>query len=478
MTKYFLTIVFIFSIISLNAQKVSFMEYKYLSKPDSTNKASQYFKNNIDPEILRNAKFPKNKTIITTFFYVNNKKEIYSASLPSPQSKLSQRIFGILFNRFQKESFYDLKEDSYYSMQIVSKENGIPFFNCSSNPIQLTSPICDDCDNEILYFDKLTCTKLKIREHFYNNFNFEIFKEHHYDKLYIKYKINEDGKLRIVKGPNENPKVLSEKIQTLVEFPFSVKPATKNGSYVETTYSFTINYDENFKPISIRYDDKHIDSVTENKKLLEYLQSNITEEDLKFAELSYYQPTLFLKYEMSNDGKIFNLSSNGRSNYLKYKINKLIRNAPKETLDLYTNHNIDKCQLTLLYFKNNKTIINPNPVVMVYQHPTMESCTKLSSTIERKNCTSKIIGQSIYNNLDTSKFAQLPLKAGKHTIISKLLIKEDGFVTLINSNTKHSVIEDEIRRIIKLIPKFNHPGLKQGKPYRTIYSLPISFMVE
>ena len=75
-----------------------------------------------------------------------------------------------------------------------------------------------------------------------------------------------------------------------------------------------------------------------------------------------------------------------------------------------------------------------------------------------------------------------PAKAQKQKIQGKVFVKfiieKDGTVSQVKTLKKtHPLLDAEAVRVVKLMPKWT-PGMKNGKPVRTIVALPVMFKLK
>ena len=75
-----------------------------------------------------------------------------------------------------------------------------------------------------------------------------------------------------------------------------------------------------------------------------------------------------------------------------------------------------------------------------------------------------------------------PAKAQKQKIegkaFVKFIIEKDGTVSQVKTLKKtHPLLDAEAVRVVKLMPKWT-PGMKNGKPVRTIVALPVMFKLK
>jgi hypothetical protein len=96
---------------------------------------------------------------------------------------------------------------------------------------------------------------------------------------------------------------------------------------------------------------------------------------------------------------------------------------------------------------------------------------------ELKKCMSKKITQHVSKAFNTELANDLNLETGKHRISVQFQIDKDGNTANIKVRAPHPKLQEEAKRIIKLLPKMQ-PGKQDGKAVNVRYNLPIVFNVE
>ena len=132
--------------------------------------------------------------------------------------------------------------------------------------------------------------------------------------------------------------------------------------------------------------------------------------------------------------------------------------------------------------ESNQEIITVNdngkmevPFSIIENAPIFSTCKKFESNDQRKKCTSNEIAKFISKNFNTDLGTQYDL-AGRHRISAWFKIDTQGNILDIGARTPHPVLEDEVKRVINLLPKFE-PGTHRGKEVTVSYALPIVFQI-
>ena len=106
--------------------------------------------------------------------------------------------------------------------------------------------------------------------------------------------------------------------------------------------------------------------------------------------------------------------------------------------------------------------------------PEFKNTPKTFSKEEKRKYMSKQIAEIVSKSFNTSVCLELK---GKQKIHTQFKIDEKGNVVDIKSRAPHPKLEEEAKRVIKLLPQFI-PARQRDKAVPVIYSLPIIFQVE
>lgn len=96
---------------------------------------------------------------------------------------------------------------------------------------------------------------------------------------------------------------------------------------------------------------------------------------------------------------------------------------------------------------------------------------------ELKNCFSKSVQRHFATQFNANLPNTLGLSAGRHRVFIGFLINKIGRVVNINSRAPHPKIQEEVIRVMKLLPLMT-PGRQRGKPIGVKYSIPFTLIVE
>jgi len=107
--------------------------------------------------------------------------------------------------------------------------------------------------------------------------------------------------------------------------------------------------------------------------------------------------------------------------------------------------------------------------------PVFPGCESEGTLEGLKKCFTLNIQKHVSTNFDMKKASTLGL-VGKQRIFVKFIIDEKGDISSLNVRAPHNDLVQEVERIMALLPKLK-PGMKNGKPVRVQYVLPIVFMI-
>jgi BlaR1 peptidase M56/Gram-negative bacterial TonB protein C-terminal len=131
-----------------------------------------------------------------------------------------------------------------------------------------------------------------------------------------------------------------------------------------------------------------------------------------------------------------------------------------------------------------ETIIEPKdysndgdiPYAIVENAPVYPGCENLLTNKETKKCTSNGIDKFVQKNFNTDLAVNLGL-TGRQRVNTIFKIDKEGNVTDIRSRAVNPRLEEEAKRVIRLLP-IMIPGKHNGENVKVAYSLPIIFQVQ
>ena len=227
-------------------------------------------------------------------------------------------------------------------------------------------------------------------------------------------------------------------------------------------------------------------------KVLQFLDSSLTK-SIKTKIIRYSKKdTLDLSANLffNEEGDLIKKMSGFHiyMDSLKNELNYLEDNFPKvlPVLDKYDNGVADYKNL-LLGFKINRadsTIIpiknyipKDVPFSLVEQVPVYPGCAPSLLQEAARKCMSNAIGRHVLQNFNTNLASTLNLPSGVIRIYVGFKIDKEGKVVDILTRAPHPALEKEAKRIIKLLPQLESPGMQKGKSVNVPYGLPITFNI-
>ena len=114
--------------------------------------------------------------------------------------------------------------------------------------------------------------------------------------------------------------------------------------------------------------------------------------------------------------------------------------------------------------------------IIIENPPRFKEAKNLSKEKAKKDFDERMIN-FVQDNFDISWTHNLGLSKRKYKIFTQFTIDEKGIVIDIKIRAPHPKIKEEVFEMIKKIPQFI-PGEQSGKAIKTIYNLPITFIID
>ncbi len=474
-----LIIVCLFSFLMGYAQTLKKFNYTTLSNPDIKNELSLYFKKEIPKKLLKNIKYPKNKTSINAYFYINKENKPYDikTNLYSNNKDLEEKIKEA-FDKYplEKLNIKNLNSKNRYSFQIISNNGNKNIFNCSSKIIIETPTVCSACKDLNYFEDFETCLNRELKKHFYKNFNFS-----NAEKSSIKFNffINRGGNL-IVKKSKKTINNIDEIKNVLTTFPKITSLGSINNKFHTPTYSFYLKFKKNEKNIYVD-PNTSFDSFSKpnvNNTLSKYLISKITPTTLKKANLNRINNRLMIYFNIDKNNNLVEIRTSARSKKLDNKLKEALKEYPFKNLNLLNTNKFNNYILQAIAFENNTNIIKASSYVFFERIPIFPGCkTSSNSIIELKKCFSKKVQEHFVQNFDADLPNKLDLTPGRKRIFIGFTLNKEGNASDIKIKAPHIAIKKEVKRVIEQLPK-SEPGIQNDKPVNIKYSIPFTLIVK
>jgi len=108
--------------------------------------------------------------------------------------------------------------------------------------------------------------------------------------------------------------------------------------------------------------------------------------------------------------------------------------------------------------------------------PIHPDCESLITKTEQKDCLVRAINKFVGQNFDTNMANSLGLSTGQKRIFTQFIIDKTGHVTHISSRGPHPKLEEEMTRVLNLLPVFK-AAEKDGELVAVSYALPVVFQI-
>ena len=116
------------------------------------------------------------------------------------------------------------------------------------------------------------------------------------------------------------------------------------------------------------------------------------------------------------------------------------------------------------------------PFSVISVAPIFPGCEKEKNNARKKKCFEKKIHRLVNRKINTDLAEDLGIQ-GVERVNVMFKINNEGKVTDIKAASKYPQLVQEVKRVIKLIPKMQ-PGTQQGKPVSVIFTMPVAFVGE
>jgi len=183
--------------------------------------------------------------IIRELNNTDNKGKLKSAICFLTKSKFYSKLEGINFKLANEAKWKSLYEDYLNNVKAGTvpsfEETGVPF------TVLDQAPIFPGCDESATFEELKKCFSKGIAKHINTNFNTKIAKTHNLvgrQKIYIAFKVDEQGLLKEVKARGPHEALKTEAIRVINTLPV-LKPGMHNGKAVTVAYSIPVIFEVN-----------------------------------------------------------------------------------------------------------------------------------------------------------------------------------------------------------------------------------------
>ena len=472
-----LTLLFICN--TINAQDISWEMKARGHNPNPKNELSKYFKKEISKKHLKKAVFQRGKNNIILSFNINNEKKPYRINIPVFGSLELRKEIKEAFKKYplEKLNLESLDPKNRYSLQIITKKGKKNIFNCSTNIIVETPPICKNCEDLNNFEDLEKCLNIEVKKHFYKTFDTSQISENELN-IYIKYKTNKKGEISILR--RKKPLKYFEEIKnSLSSFPIIENKSTFNGTVNQPEYSLSIAYK---KENDFVYEDSNHKFIAYSKPTTDndfskYLSEKLSEETINKANLNRINNSLVLNFELDRKWVPFNITSNSRSQGLETEIINAFKNYPIEKLNIANKEKFNRYNLQILSFTDSKTIIKTSNNISFLRAPVFPGCETSKSIKELRKCFSRGVQRHFAKKFDADLPNRLGLSSGRKKILIMFKINREGEIDNLLVKAPHVTIKNEVIKVMKQLPKVE-PAVHIGKNVNIKYSIPFSLIIE
>ncbi|MFK7833617.1 MAG: M56 family metallopeptidase [Winogradskyella sp.] len=386
-------------------------------------------------------------------------KDLWEASAGDGEIRLFIEDFGNMTNKEQNRydlSVKQIETDANFNKLIVATPRSLMVltdFKKSNSMNSLTisgssqstevpfsvvdeTPTTVDCKDLATNKERKDCMSAFVNKHIGKNFNTTLGDSLNPGKkrIFVAFKIDKEGYVKDIKA--RGPSVILEQeakrvVATLPQF----IPGKQDGKLVVVPFSIPIVFQVAG------------DAKTNNTKSYEELVA---------------QRDRILK------------NSNDKNPAVVY-LNQQIEALKKETMETVAKEtHIEIIEEEIIEVTENSDEI---PFSVIEVAPTHPDCNSFSEETKRKTCTSAAVNQLVGKNFNTNLPKTLGLPSGPKRILAQFIINKQGEITNVNARGPHPQLEEEIVRVLKLLPKFT-PGKQKGKLVNVPFSLPIVFTIK
>jgi len=223
-----------------------------------------------------------------------------------------------------------------------------------------------------------------------------------------------------------------------------------------------------------------------SESIQKFIVKNFNVDLAQSLDLKPGKKRIFTRFIISKEGEIIDVEVRAPHPDLKAEAKRVINQLPKMIPAEYKNKNVAvKYSLPIVFIiegedKDEKIEEKQNsenhaiPFSLIEQVPVFPGC---ENDVDKGKCLSKNIQKYFLENFNRDLMQNLKLPKGEHKIFAMFTIDIEGNITNIRARAPHQELENEAKRVIKLLPKMQ-PGQQKGNDVGVKYSLPISFVVK
>ncbi|TDQ29903.1 energy transducer TonB [Tenacibaculum caenipelagi] len=458
--------------------------YDEFTNPNLNNKLSNYLKENLHQDLLKDITYPEKSKKIILSFQINKENIPYRIDINSFRNEELRKSLKKLFKEYNLNHFttkFDTRKK--YSLQIITNNGISNIINCSTIPLEISSPNYKSCEDLDFYSDTNYCVNKNIRNHFYNSINYNladsILTKEARVTLDFKVLIDKNGKLKVTEL--KAPEIFKKNIIKITEkYDTVFLPKMINNKPTNYYYHIKQVFEKGKKPISNLELDYNFDSIfkpNSTNELANYFKENLSPEDIKKANLNRVNDRLKLYFELDVTGKPFNISTNSRSDLLERKIINIFNKYDLSKSTFKNIHPINRYFTPIIKYENGVNKIVTNSIMGYSRIPVFPNCKNSLNATMGKNCYNRTITKFFAKHFNSNLAGRLGLSPGRKRMFVKFKIDKDGKVTDVSCRAPHPKLKEESIRVIKKLTKAT-PAMFGDKPSKVGFTLPITFNVE
>ena len=443
---------------------------------------TRYFEQKISKDLLKNITYPKNGSSIEILFYVNKENIPYNIQISYSRNSNLNKALKKAFEEYPTEDLkinFDTKKK--YSFQIIKRVSGSNVISVSNSFTEVTPPNCNTCKDLDFFSDIQTCINSKLKNYFNETIDYTLVNKKNKSSnisLEIHVFIDQNGflKLKKLKVPLE----FEEHIKHIVDqYPVVFTPKTVNNNSETYSYSFYQSFEVGKKP-ELDTNFNNFDSIfvpSYANKFAKYLQKNLTEKELNYANLNRINQRLSLYFELDKNGNLIEISTNSRSKTLEKKIITLFKKFDLNELNFINKNRLNRYFSPIIIFEDGKKVVKTYDTIGYSRIPIFSACKNVKTSKEAKACFSRKVQIHFSKKFNPKLINRLGLSSGRKRIFIQFRVDKKGNIADIKAKSPHKKIEEEVVRVMKTLPKAS-PAVFGNKPANIKFSIPFTIIVE
>ncbi|MGJ8744438.1 energy transducer TonB [Polaribacter sp.] len=455
-----------------------FKEYDYYAKPSTTSDLTAFFKTRVDTELLSELK-PLGKNDYQRRFFLGFKfleGKIVDVSTNVNNSKL-RKMFVDAFKAYdiEKLNIKNISPLNRYEIQLSSWVDGKSILNCSQYVIIKKFPLYEGCELVASYSEMKKCINKKLENHIINNISNTVLEKSNIKgglKLNPKFLINSDGSLSKIKIKTASRELSEELHRIIALFPKPITPAMCNGNPTGYFYKGYFN-------LFVNESDEILPKLSTENELALHFKNHLSEKELQNIPFSKKQDEIKLIFSIDKKGKAVEIKTlNYNANKSSYnKLVSIFKKFPIEKLNINSKDILEWYIYTIITKSNNKTIVECSNTAKVEKTSVFKGCKKSKNPTDLRKCNREKVVAHVSEKFDMNLLNNTKLK-GKVRLFCSFSIDTDGSVVDVKVKTPSAYLSNEVKKVLKNVPKAIAPAYQNGKAVKISYKIPITFIVK